>query len=151
MNKAAGDITNYEKAVIRKQELRDDIETIGRYATWMLGILTLLIIALASFIFKYIDVELEAGSLIWVIWYTAVLICIIYFSLLLYYIYRLVSPDFDESDEESLEYAEVREKIRKDAIRLKTLSQRFRTFLYSFIASAPFALFYAVILWYSTT
>ncbi len=152
MKKAAGDITNYEKAVIRKQELRDDIENISRHATWMLGILTLLIIALASFIFKDLEIELEAGNkLTWVMWYTAVMTCIIYFFLLLYYIYRLISPNFDESDEELLEYADIWKKIKWEAARLRTLTKQFRTLLYLFIASAPTAFFYALTLWYSVT
>ncbi len=148
MNKAVADKAKLENAAIRKQEIRDDIETIGRHATWMLGILVLLIIALASFIFKYLGVELETGSIIWVVWHVAIFVCGIYSSLLLYYIRQLIAPDFDESPKESQEYEEVQGKVKQNAIRLSKLAKKFNTLLSLFVASAPTALLYGLALWH---
>ena len=142
-----GDTTSYDKACVRKQELRDDIETIGTRATWLLGILVLLIIALASFVFQYLDVELEKGSFIWVVWSTSATVCVYYLALLFYYVYLLVAPNFDGVPKQSTECEEVEEKIRQDAIRLNKLAKQFKTFLYLFVASAPTALLYALTLW----
>ncbi len=152
MNKASENTTNLNRADIRKQEIRDDIETIGRHATWLLGILTVIIIALASFIFKNLDIELEtANKLTWVMWHTAIFVCGIYSGLLLYYMYRLVAPNFDISPAEDKEYEGIQEKIIQDAMKLKTLSKRFKTFLYLFVASAPVSFLYALALWHLAT
>ena len=61
-----------DDAAIRKQEINDAIKTIGTRATWMLGILVVIILGVASYIFSDIGVEAPAGSFYRLAWVTGI-------------------------------------------------------------------------------
>ncbi len=121
----------------RKAEINDAIKTIGTRSTWMLGVLVVIILALASFIFSDIAAEAPAGSFYQMAWTTASTLCIIHLALLLYYIQPLVVPNFDELLEE-LEGDKVsQETINQSANRLRKLGKNFKRFIFLFVVSVP--------------
>ncbi len=82
------------KAIARLEEIKDDIKTISTRATWMLGVLVLIILGLASFVSKDFGFEIQTNSLFWMIWVAAAILCIAYFMVLLIYIPLLIWPNF---------------------------------------------------------
>ena len=118
-----------------KENINKGIRNIATRATWMLGVLVLIILGLASFIFKDIDAELQVGSLYWIIWHTAIFTCIIHLALLLFYIRQLIVPNFDDYLNES------------NAKRLTKLIKTFKSLIILFISSVPAAFVFALLLW----
>ncbi len=132
MNKKAEN----KNTAIPPEVINDGIKTIATRATWMLGVLTLIILGLASFVFQYIGTDLEIGSTLWAIWITAGILCFFYVILLLAYIKPLIVPKFKDLIDES------------DAERLKKLVNHFNTLVFLFIALAPTSLFIGFVLWF---
>ncbi len=120
---------------ISKENINKGIRNIATRATWMLGVLVLIIIGLASFIFKDSNAELQVGSFYWIMWVTAGVACLFYLALLLFHIQPLVVPKFEDYIDES------------NADRLRKLINTFKTLIFLFVISVPSSFTVALLLW----
>ena len=120
---------------ISKENINKGIRDIATRSTWMLGVLVIIIIGLASFIFKDSNAELQVGSFYWVMWVTAGVSCLFYLALLLFHIQPLVVPNFEDYTDES------------NADRLKELINTFKTLIFLFVISVPSSFIFALGLW----
>ncbi len=127
-----------ENTTLPSEVINDGIKTIATRSTWMLGVLTLIILGLASFVFQYIGTDLEAGSLLWTAWVIAAILCFFYVILLLAYIQPLIVADFKDLVNES------------STERLKKLVNHFRRLVFLFVVLAPTSMLIGFVLWFVT-
>ncbi len=120
---------------ISKENINKGIRDIATRSTWMLGVLVLIIIGLASFIFKDSNAELQIGSFYWVMWVTAGVSCLFYLALLLIYIQSLIVPNFKDYTDES------------NPDRLRDLINTFKSLIFLFVISVPSSFIFALGLW----
>ncbi len=73
MNKKAEGKNANADAAIRREEINDAIKIIGARATWILGILVVIILGAASFIFSDIAAQAPADSFYRLAWVTAII------------------------------------------------------------------------------
>ncbi len=140
-----------DDAAIRKQEINDAIKTIGTRATWMLGILVVIILGVASYIFSDIGVEAPAGSFYRLAWVTGIVLCLIHLALLLYYIQPLVVPNFNELFKGHQGGMFSQESLDKSAERLEKLVKNFKRLIFLFVVSVPASLSIGLALWHFTS
>ena len=122
-----------ERDVERLEEIKDDIKTIGIRSTWMLGILVIIVLGLTNFISKESIVQMDAGSLIRMIWISATILAATYTVLLLIYIPLLIMPNFGKPIHENYEMNHLQKSIKQNAEILNRLNKYFRTLIYLFI------------------
>ena len=79
---------------IRMQKIDDNIKSIYTRATWLLGILVVVVLALASFLLENINEPLELYSPAWVIRAVAVFLFIYYLTIIAIYTRTLIVPNF---------------------------------------------------------
>ncbi len=146
MNKEMQDKRAYDDFIALIEELRDDIKTVGTRSTWLLGILVVITLTLASFIFRSygtLPLEIKTNATFLLLRDMAEALCIIYFGLVLFYIRLLIVPIFEEPIYEPRNIEELKEKIKWNAARLKKLVKQFRTLVFLFMSSVPASFLYA--------
>ena len=146
MNKEMQDKRAYDDFIALIEELRDDIKTVGTRSTWLLGILVVITLTLASFIFRSygtLPLEIKTNTTFLLLRDMAEALCIIYFGLVLFYIRLLIVPIFEEPIYKPRNIEELKEKIKWNAARLKKLVKQFRTLVFLFMSSVPASFLYA--------
>ncbi len=146
MNKEVEDKRAYDDAVALIDDVRDDIKTIGTRSTWLLGLLVVVILALASFILRSygtLPPEIKTNSTFLLLRDVAESLCVIYLALFLAYIRPLIVPDFEEPIYGSRNIEELRENMKWNVIRFKKLLKQFRMLVFLLMASVPASFLYA--------
>ncbi len=151
MNKKVESKNANHETVIHREEINDAIKIIGARATWMLGILVVIILGVASFIFSDIATEAPTDSFYRLAWVTAIILCAAHLALLLYYIQPLVVPNFNElfKGYQGDKYSQ--KSINKSADRLEKLAKNFKILIFLFVVSVPASLSVGLILWHLTS
>ena len=103
--------------ISRLEEIQNKIEVIGARATWLLGTLVLVVLALASFLSGGVEPEIVRE--------TAAGLCLVYVALLLVYIPLLILPNFGEPIYGTREDAVLQKNIGVNGKLLKKLHNRF--------------------------
>ena len=130
-------------------KIDNDIKTVGTRASWLLGFVIVIVLALLSFLFSNFDSGTEVvGSIDWLIWHTAGILCPIYLVILLAHIWPLITPNFGKMDYELLSISEIRKNIKTNAEIFERLNKRFRTLVILFIVSVPASFGFTLLLWY---
>ena len=81
-----------DPAIIRMQEIRDEIKIIGTRSTWLLGLLVVIVLALAGFALK--DFGTEQVAFILAMKTTATILLLIYSGAIVTYTPKLIAPNF---------------------------------------------------------
>ncbi len=125
----------------RLQEIKDDIKTIGTRASWMLGVLVLISLGLASFIFgdSVINSAQDKSSLAWAIKIMARTLFISYLLIIAYYTWRLIVPNFGLPIYESRDDEDLQEVIKSNAKLSVKLANNLRALILLFILAVPFS------------
>ncbi len=131
----------------RAEKIDEAIKAISTRATWMLGILVAIIIALASFIFVDFDRELKVGSLYWAAWHTAITLNLFYLSILVVYLHLLIAPDYDDLIDESYGEKSLQEQNKQNAEVLREISKNFKRLIFLIVISVPAFLLLWMGLW----
>ncbi len=146
MNAAIEDKNAYEELTTLIEEVRDDIKTVGTRSTWLLGLLIVIILALASFIFRSygaLPLEIKTNEIFLLLREASQGLCYIYLALLFIYIRPLIVPIFEKPNYELKDIEELREKLQWNVLRLEKLTRQFKTLASLFMASVPASLFLA--------
>lgn len=128
------------------QEIKEAKKLIGTRSTWLLGLLVVIILALASVILKGLETKSEIGSFAWVLWVTLICLGGCYFALLLIYIRPLIAVNFEELTDEAYKAKSQKEKNELNAKKLEKLVNTFNSliFLVIFSTLASFVLAFAL-------
>ncbi len=123
----------------RLQEIKDDIKTIGTRASWMLGVLVLISLGLASFIFgdSVINSAQDKSSLAWVIKIMARTLFLSYAIIIAYYTWRLIVPNFGLPIYKNRGDEDLQEVIKSNAELSAKLANNLKTLILLFIMAVP--------------
>ncbi len=125
----------------RLEEIKDDIKTIGTRSTWLLGVLVLVLLGLANLLSKDTGVEIELIRDI------AAALCLIYLTLLLFYIPLLIMLNFGEPTYGTRDDKKLQESIEENSKLFNRLNRRFNSLIYLTIIPAFISLL-AIGFWY---
>ena len=134
----------------RLQEIKDNITIIGNRASWMLGVLVLISLGLASFIFgdSPINSAVDKNSLAWAIKVMARSLFGFYLLITAYYTWRLIVPNFGLPIHENRDDEDLQETIKLNAELSTKLANSLTTLIVLFIAAVPFSFFLTFIIWH---
>ena len=150
---------NYDYALYRMEEIKNDIKIIGTRAAWLLGILVVIVLALASFIFKDFDLayilSTDINNSDHFIKLFAIYLFISYFGLIIIYIPRILPEGVEVPTDNEFEnvmrssknakIAELQKRIKENADKLHSLNQKFNTLILFFVSSPFYALIFATV------
>lgn len=121
-----------EGAIDRLKEIKNDAKAIRESSTWLLGIIVIIILALANFIAN--NTGIEAGETSLVISLIARTTCFLYLAILLFYIPLLIIPKFGNPIHLPYEVDEMQNVVNENAQILERLNKHFQTLVNLFIA-----------------
>ncbi len=131
-----------EAIIACMEEIKDDMKTIGTRATWLLGILVLAILGLASFLSKDYGLEIEAVRTI------AKILCGFYLVISLAYMPLLIVPKFGKRIYEIIGTKDIQKNIE---VNLEILDKHYKHFksLVSLVTISALTFFVIVLgFWY---
>ncbi len=132
----------YEDAIGRTEEVKENIKTIGTRSAWLLGLLIVIIIALASFLFRSYNLpfpEQNTNELFILIRTAATILLLFYIASTLFYMWRLIVPKFGKLTHETRDIQELEKNIETNTDIQNKLIHNFRTLIFSITISIPTA------------
>ncbi len=113
----------YDNAVARMQQIDDDIKIIGTRSTWLLGLLTIIVLAFANLLFRNLNFLPEQDIGIIALLIKIVIVTIPFFCLTIIAIYtrRLIAPNFGIPAHNEPENLMTRETFQHDIKLIKIL------------------------------
>lgn len=135
-----------DPTILRMEEIKTDKNTISTRSTWLLGIIVLIVLALASFLAN--DAGSEVDGLAWVIRVNARTLCLAYSLIFLVYISLLIIPDFGNPIYEEYDEEELQECKKQNLENLEKLHRHFKTLVFLFIFFSSASLLTLISAWY---
>ncbi len=134
----------YEDAIGRTEEIKENIKTMGTRSAWLLGLLIVIIIALASFLFRSYNLPFStqnANELFILIRTAATILLLFYIAITLFYMWWLIVSKFGKLTHETRDIHKLEKNIETNTDILNKLIYNFRTLIFSVTVSIPTAFF----------